>query len=96
MEMKITAEEVKHVADLARLKIDPGSVETISRQVATILTYVDTLNEVNTDNVPPTAHAITLTNTFREDVEQAQLPPEQALANAPSSEGGCFVVPKVI
>lgn len=94
--MKITAEEVLHVAELARLKIDPGSIETISRQVATILTYVDTLDEVDTDDVPPTAHAVALTNAFREDVEQGHLPPEQAVSNAPSSEGGCFVVPKVI
>lgn len=94
--MKITADQVTHVADLARLKIDPEAVEKISRQVATILTYVDTLNEVDTADVPPTSHAIALTNAFREDVVHTHLGADRALANAPSREGDCFTVPKVI
>lgn len=94
--MKITAEQVLHVADLARLRIDPEEVDKLSQQVATILAYVDKLSEVDTQDVPPTSHAIALTNAFREDVEHHHLGMDQALANAPTKEAGFFVVPKVI
>lgn len=94
--MKITAEEVKHVAHLARLDIDPQAVDKLAQQVATILEYVDTLAQVDTTDVPATSHAIALTNAFREDEPHAHLETGHALANAPEGEDGFFVVPKVI
>lgn len=94
--MKITAEQVMHVARLARLEIDAHSVDKLAQQVATILDYVDTLGKVDTEGVPATAHAIDLTNAFREDEPHALLPLEQALANAPAKAEAGFVVPKVI
>ena len=94
--MKITAEQVRHVARLARLEIDPASVEKLAGELATILAYVDKLNEVDTRGVTPTAHAIALTNAFRDDRVREHLPREEALKNAPSQEGGSFMVPKVI
>jgi aspartyl-tRNA(Asn)/glutamyl-tRNA(Gln) amidotransferase subunit C len=94
--MKITAEEVLHVADLARLDIDPRVVDKLSRQVATILNYVDKLGQVDTRDVPPATHATSLTNAFREDRGQGHMAPDQVFANAPVREDGFFVVPKVI
>ncbi|MDA8142262.1 MAG: Asp-tRNA(Asn)/Glu-tRNA(Gln) amidotransferase subunit GatC [Desulfobacteraceae bacterium] len=94
--MKITPEQVIHVANLARLRVDPQAVEKLARQMATILDYVDTLGQVDTQQVPPTFHAIGLTNAFRDDTPQAHLPRERSLANAPAQEEGGFVVPKVI
>lgn len=94
--MKITAEQVRHVAGLARLEIDPGAVEKLAGELATILAYVEKLNEVDTSGVAPTSHAIALTNAFRDDVVRNHLPREQALGNAPAQEEGSFVVPKVI
>lgn len=94
--MKITAEEVMHVAKLARLHIEPGAVDKLSRQVADILSYVDTLGQVDTRDVAPTTHATAMTNAFREDVVHDHLPPDKALANAPAREDQAFVVPKVI
>jgi aspartyl-tRNA(Asn)/glutamyl-tRNA(Gln) amidotransferase subunit C len=94
--MKITAEEVLNVAHLARLEIDPEFVEKMADQLASILTYVEKLGEVDTENVPPTSHAIALTNAFREDTVRPSLPREKALDNAPAQEDGGFVVPKVI
>jgi aspartyl-tRNA(Asn)/glutamyl-tRNA(Gln) amidotransferase subunit C len=94
--MKITADQVQHVARLARLQIDPEAMEKLASELATILTYVDKLNEVDTEGVPPTSHAIELINAFRDDVVHAHLPREQALGNAPSQDEGSFVVPKVI
>jgi aspartyl-tRNA(Asn)/glutamyl-tRNA(Gln) amidotransferase subunit C len=94
--MKITPEQVRHVAKLARLELDPGQVDTLSRQLADILGYIDKLNEVDTTGVAATSHAIALTNAFRQDRPHTHLPREQALDNAPRQDGGCFVVPKVI
>lgn len=94
--MKITAEQVMHVAKLARLEIAPEAVEMLADQLASILTYVDKLGEVDTGNVPATSHAIALTNAFRDDVVHDHLPREAALDNAPSKEDGNFAVPKVI
>ena len=94
--MKFTAQELQHVANLARLQIDSATVEKLSQQLASILDYVNKLNEVDTREVPPTSHAIALTNAFREDRVHPHLERTQALANAPAQEAGSFVVPKVI
>jgi len=94
--MKITKEEVLHVADLARLDIDPQLIDKFAEQVGTILAYVETLNQVDTTGVAPTAHAISLSNAFRDDDPRTHLDPDKALANAPVKEDGSFIVPKVI
>ncbi|BBO89993.1 Asp-tRNA(Asn)/Glu-tRNA(Gln) amidotransferase subunit GatC [Desulfosarcina ovata] len=94
--MKISKEEVLHVANLARLEIDDADVERFAGQIGTILDYVDTLKQVDTAGVAATSHAITLTNAFREDEETGHLDPQTALANAPEKDEGAFVVPKVI
>ena len=94
--MKITREEVLNVAHLARLDIDEAAIDAFAGQIGKILEYVDTLNRVNTDGVPATSHAISLTNAFREDVEAGHLDRESALCNAPEKEDGSFLVPKVV
>ena len=94
--MKITKEEVLYVADLARLDLDEASIDKFAGQIATILDYVDKLNEVDTQGVRPTSHAISLTNAFRADEQIEHLERDEALANAPQKEEGNFVVPKII
>ena len=94
--MKITKDEVLYVADLARLNLDEADIEKFAGQIGEILDYVDQLNEVDTVNVKPTSHAISLTNAFREDELQEHLERERVLANAPEKEDGNFVVPKII
>ena len=94
--MKITKDEVLYVADLARLDLDEASIEKFAGQIGKILEYVEKLNEVATEGVRPTSHAISLTNVFREDVLKDHLKREKALANAPQKEDGSFVVPKVV
>ena len=94
--MKITPDQVRHVAKLARLEPEPGHVNALSQQLADILGYIDKLNEVDTTGVAATSHAIALTNAFRQDRSHTHLPREQALENAPQQAEGCFVVPKVI
>lgn len=94
--MKITKDDVLYVADLARLDLDEEAIEKFAGQIGDILDYIDKLNEVDTDGIEPTSHAISLTNAFREDVPKEHLDREHVLANAPEKEEGSFVVPKVV
>ncbi|MEJ2657631.1 MAG: Asp-tRNA(Asn)/Glu-tRNA(Gln) amidotransferase subunit GatC [Desulfobacterales bacterium] len=94
--MKISREEVIHVADLARLEVDAELIDKFAEQLGTILEYVDTLKNVDTKGVEPTSHAIYMTNAFREDDEERQFNRDSALANAPDKEDGNFIVPKVV
>jgi aspartyl-tRNA(Asn)/glutamyl-tRNA(Gln) amidotransferase subunit C len=94
--MKISKDDIRHVADLARLELDTAAVEKFVAQIGTILEYVDQLQQVDTAGVAPTSHAIALTNAFREDQPRPHLDVAEVLANAPEKEGGSFIVPKVV
>jgi len=94
--MKITPDEVSHVANLARLHLSPEEVEIMARQLDDILTYVAKLNELDTEGTPPTTHAISIVNAFREDEVKPSLDREKTLTNGPQQNGEFFVVPKVI
>ena len=94
--MKITEDEVLYVADLARLDLDEASIDIFAGQIGTILDYVDKLNEVDTEGIRPTSHAIFLTNAFRDDEQIEHLEREKVLENAPQKEDGNFIVPKVV
>ena len=94
--MKITKNEVLHVADLARLDLDEESIDRFAGQIGEILEYVDTLNKIDTKGITPTSHAIFLSNAFRNDEERPHLDTDVALANAPEKEDGSFIVPKVV
>ena len=94
--MKISKEEVLKVAALARLDLEETSLEPFAEQISTILDYVDTLKNVDTEGVPATSHAISLTNAFREDEPREHLGRDRALANAPEKEDGAFTVPRII
>ena len=94
--MKISKEEVLHVAHLARLSMDETDMETFSGQIGGILEYVEKLGGIDTSGVPPTSHAVEMANAFRSDETSRHLDNPDALANAPESEDGYFAVPKVI
>jgi aspartyl-tRNA(Asn)/glutamyl-tRNA(Gln) amidotransferase subunit C len=94
--MALTREEVLHVAQLARLNLNPDEIETFTRQLNDILAYVAKLQEVDTEGVPPLAHVIPLFNAFREDEVRPGLQRDDSLANAPERGEGAFVVPRVI
>jgi aspartyl-tRNA(Asn)/glutamyl-tRNA(Gln) amidotransferase subunit C len=94
--MKITEDEVLYVADLARLDLDEAAIDKFAGQIGTILDYVDKLNEVDTEGIRPTSHAISLTNAFREDEQKEHLDRDKVLENAPEKEEGSFIVPKII
>ncbi len=94
--MKITRDEVLHVAKLARLKLTEEAVDQFSDQIADILDYVNTLNQVDTSGIAPTSHVISLTNVLRDDDPGTHLNREDTLANAPEKEDGAFIVPRII
>ena len=94
--MKISKEEVLHVANLARLEMEEKAIGKFADQISNVLTYVDTLKQIDTRGVVPTTHAISLSNVFREDEEKTPIGKDAARANAPAEEDGFFIVPKVV
>lgn len=94
--MKITKEQVEHVAKLARLAITEQEKEIFSKQLSSILTYFEQLNELDTSKVEPTSHVISMQNVLREDRVKDSLPREEALAGAPEASEEFFRVPKII
>ncbi|MFA7383580.1 MAG: Asp-tRNA(Asn)/Glu-tRNA(Gln) amidotransferase subunit GatC [Desulfurivibrionaceae bacterium] len=94
--MKITPEEVRHVARLARLSLSEAEVEKTTLQLDGILSYVEKLGELDTTGVLPTTHALAIHNAFRTDEVHQSLPQQEALANGPAQNGEAFVVPRVI
>ena len=95
--MRISREEVEHVARLARLSITEQEKEGFTVQLNKILDHMDKLRELDTTDVKPTFHVLaTLKNVTRPDCIRPGLSREDALANAPKSEAGCFKVPKTV
>ncbi len=94
--MKITIDEVKRIELLSRLKLTDKEVRLFRDQLSSILTYMDKLNELNTEDVEPTSHVIPLKNVFRDDLEERPLDRNNALLNAPDEKNGFYRVPKII
>jgi len=94
--MKISKQEVEHVAKLARLELSEQEKDKLTDQLSNILTYVETLNSLDTRGVEPTSHVLDIKNVMRDDVAMQGLTQEQALANAPDKAAGHYKVPKII
>ncbi len=94
--MKITPEEVKHVAKLAKLNLSEGELGRMTGQLDMILSYVEKLSELDTTGISPTTHAFSINNAFREDEIRESLPLNEALKNAPKENGELFIVPKIL
>ena len=90
--MSLSADEVRHVALLALLGLAPGEEAFYAEQLGAILNVVDRLQEVDVDHIPPTAQVVPLEARLRKDEAFPGLTQEQALAGAPESRDGCFVV----
>lgn len=88
---------VKHVALLSRLALGEKELELYSRQLASILSYINKLNEIETKDVQPTSHVLSsLQNVYRPDEMKGSLEIDEVLANAPDRSGDFFRIPKVI
>ena len=96
MPANLTRADVLKVANLARLKLSDAEVDDCTAKLGSILDYVESLNEINTEDVEPMVHAVELSNVFRPDEVQPSLPREAALANAPKTDGRFFLVPQIL
>lgn len=93
---EITRDEVAHLATLARIDLDDAELAHLTPQLSVILESVASIGVVADAEVPPTSHALALTNVFREDVVVPGLSAEQALSGAPASEQQRFSVPRIL
>lgn len=93
---RITLDEVKHVANLARLAITEEEAEKFTKQLDAIISFAEELNELDTENVEPTSHVLDIKNVLREDTAKPGLPVEDVLKNAPEQESGQIKVPAII
>lgn len=93
--LAITADEIKWIAYLSRLELKPEELIAASTQLSSILNYINQLQEVNTDHVEPLAHALDVSNVFREDVLKESINVNEALANAPDRQGNFYGVPAI-
>ncbi len=92
----LSREEVAHLADLARIDLDDAELDHLAPQLAVILESVASINGVAGADVPPTSHALPLTNVFRDDVVVPGLTAEEALSGAPEAEQQRFRVPRIL
>ena len=93
---ELSAEQVRHVARLARLELSDEEVERFGAQLSSVLGHVETIRGLVTEGVEPTAHALELKNVLRDDEIGPCLTPEEALAAAPAVEDGRFLVPRIL
>lgn len=94
--MALTAADVGRLAGLARISLTPEEREGLAPQLDVILESVARITEVAAGDVPPTSHALLLTNVFREDVVTPSLPATDVLAAAPAAEDDRFRVPRIL
>lgn len=93
---EITRDEVRHLADLARIELDDTELDHLAPQLSVILESVAAISEVAADDIAPTSHPLSVVNVFREDVVRPSLTAEQALSGAPAVQDQRFAVPRIL
>lgn len=93
---KITLDEVRKVAALARLELDEAELSDAQKSLDAILAYMDELTELDVTGVPPTSHAVPMAAPFRDDDVARCTPRDETLQQAPEAEAGAFSVPRVL
>ena len=94
--MQITPDLIKYLESLARITLTEDEEKKVGGELQDILTYIDKLNELDTDGIEAMSHAFPLVNVLREDVVKSSMTPDAIVANAPESQDGAFVVPKTV
>ena len=94
--MRISKEDIEHIASLARLHLTEGEKDLFGLQLSSILDYMEKLNELDTTDVEPTSHVLPLSNVMRDDVSGPSIQRDDALMNAPDHTDKFFRVPKII
>lgn len=94
--MKISREEVEHVAHLARLNLSEEDLVKMTGQLDEILNYVAKLEELDTTDIEPTTHAFSVRNAYRDDIPQESLSQEDSLRNCAAKNNEAFIVPRIL
>jgi aspartyl-tRNA(Asn)/glutamyl-tRNA(Gln) amidotransferase subunit C len=94
--MAVDIKTIEHVANLARLNLTDDEKKKLTKEMDDIVSYVDKLNELDTEGIVPREHVIPVNNVLREDEIKESFDREILLANAPDKDNGCFKVPKVV
>lgn len=94
--MKLSRQEVEHIADLAKLRLADDEIERFQNQLSAVLEYVEMLTGLETGAVQPTTHVLPVGNVVRDDQVRGSYPRQDMLANAPDAVDGCFRVPLVL
>jgi aspartyl-tRNA(Asn)/glutamyl-tRNA(Gln) amidotransferase subunit C len=94
--MALSEDQVRHVAQLARLGLTDEQVSTLSHELSGILEHIEKMGELDLSSVSPMAHAVDLTNVTRPDENRPSLTQEHVLLNAPEQEDGSFVIPRIV
>ncbi len=94
--MSLTDDDVRHVANLARLALDDDHLDRLRDELGRILGYAEQVGEVASDDVVPTSHAYPLRNVWRDDEVRPSLTPDDARSTGPAIEDGRFRVPRII
>ena len=94
--MKLSREEVLHIARLARIALTESEINRLSEQLSHLLEHFEALQQVDTTGVPPTAQSVDLQSVVRADEVAPSFPVDDILANAPRREGDCFRVRAVL
>lgn len=94
--MALTIDDVKKVAHLARLQLTEEEIRQYQEQLSSVLDYVELLNELDLDDVPPTSYAVARRNVLREDEARPSLPLEDVLLNAPRQARDHFLIQTVL
>jgi aspartyl-tRNA(Asn)/glutamyl-tRNA(Gln) amidotransferase subunit C len=94
--VELTDELIDHLADLARLEFSPGEKESIRKDLQNMIRFVDKLSGMDLEGVVPVLHMTDEENRFRDDRPENLMRQEEALSNAPMTDGNYFKVPKVI
>ena len=96
MSDRITPDDVRHVAKLARLDVTDAEVDLFTGQLAAVLQHAEDVEALDVADVPPTAHPLPLENVFRDDRPRPGLDRDEVLAMAPAAEDGRFRVPRIL
>ena len=94
--MSLTREQVQYIAELAKLDLTETEIARYTEQLSAVLDYASALQDIDTNDIPPTASVLPLKNVMREDVVRPSLPREQVVANAPDAIEGQFQVDAVL
>jgi aspartyl-tRNA(Asn)/glutamyl-tRNA(Gln) amidotransferase subunit C len=94
--MKLSYDQVAHIAELAKLDLDPDEITLYQEQLSAVLEHAERLQELDTQAIPPTASVLPVRNVMRADVPRPSPGRDDLLANAPQKEDGCFAVQAVL